>query len=134
MHVYPKGQDKIQVFNETGDHGQGWKLFSVAIGAHADFQVSIIAVMGESYEGDIAIDDLAFTDCELTGGATIVTPPQDTTGLVGDEIKLTCDASGDPFPTITWTDAKNATIQGKGQVRMNSRRFLFLWGKHSKQF
>ena len=125
MHVYPKGQDKIQVFNETGDHGQGWKLFSVAIGAHADFQVSIIAVMGESYEGDIAIDDLAFTDCELTGGATIVTPPQDTTGLVGDEIKLTCDASGDPFPTITWTDAKNATIQGKGLVRMNSMRFYF---------
>ena len=57
----------IQVFNETGDHGKGWKLFSVKLGAHADFQVSIVAVMGESYKGDIAIDDLAFVDCELTG-------------------------------------------------------------------
>ena len=57
----------VQVFNETGDHGKGWKLFSVKLGAHANFQVSIVAVMGESYKGDIAIDDLAFVDCELTG-------------------------------------------------------------------
>ena len=32
--------------------------------------------------------------------------------MVGSEIKLTCDATGDPFPTITWTDPKNNTIQG----------------------
>ena len=73
VNVHPKGQPMIQVFNETGDHGKGWKPFTVKIGAHADFQVSIVAVMGDSYKGDIAIDDLAFVDCELTGESACLT-------------------------------------------------------------
>ena len=39
VYVHPAGGDKILAFNETGDHGQGWKQFPVTIGAHKNFQV-----------------------------------------------------------------------------------------------
>ena len=61
------GNDKTPVFNETGDHGKGWKSFSVNIGARKDFEVSLVAMMGESYKGDIAVDDMVFQDCAVKG-------------------------------------------------------------------
>eukprot|EP00116_Pleurobrachia_bachei_P000447 sb/3460709/ len=80
--------------------------------------VSLVSVMGESFKGDIAVDDLKFRDCALTGRATITDPPKDTTGVVGAEVKLTCGVSGDPKPSIKWTDPKNNTINGdKGRIK-----------------
>ena len=33
----------------------------------SSLQVELVAIMGDSYKGDIAIDDLAFKDCAVSG-------------------------------------------------------------------
>ena len=81
VYVHPAGAEKILVFNETGDHGQGWKQFPVTIGAHNNFQVSVVAVMGQSYKGDIAVDDLKFRGCALTAGLPSPSLPRTPQGL-----------------------------------------------------
>ena len=40
VNVMPEGGRRVQVFNETGDHGKGWKEFNVKIGARQNFQVT----------------------------------------------------------------------------------------------
>ena len=37
------------------------------IGARKDFEVSLVAVMGDSYKGDISVDDMVFQDCAVKG-------------------------------------------------------------------
>ena len=43
-----------------------WLKMSVPVGSLSDFSVSLIGVRGDSYTGDIAIDDTKFVDCAPT--------------------------------------------------------------------
>ena len=51
---------------------------------------------------------------------TITKAPQDTTVNEGDPLQLTCKASGQPIPTITWT--KDGQQLGKTLNIQKSKR------------
>ena len=61
----------------------------VDIGTRNNFEVSLVAVMGASFKGDIAIDDLSFDDCALQGKSTFL----DHRTNVFDNELLTCNTS-----------------------------------------
>ena len=67
VYISPENKPRQLVFNVTGDQGQGWKPYTAPIGGNTNFEVSLVAVTGESYRGDIAVDELEFKDCELAG-------------------------------------------------------------------
>ena len=52
------------VWNKTGEQGNSWIKGTVDIGGHANFRIVFEGVRGDGYQGDIAIDDISFTDCK----------------------------------------------------------------------
>ena len=52
------------VWNKTGEQGSDWIKGTVNIGGHANFRIVFEGVRGDGYQGDIAIDDISFTDCK----------------------------------------------------------------------
>ena len=49
--------------NITGDQGNAWTKDNVTFVSLNDYRVHIIAVYGNGYLGDIAIDDISFQGC-----------------------------------------------------------------------
>lgn len=59
--VYINSGDSIQlVFNQTGDHGDQWIGATVPLKSGYGFRIHITATRGNSFKGDIAIDDIKF--------------------------------------------------------------------------
>ncbi|EDO47788.1 predicted protein [Nematostella vectensis] len=66
VYVY-SGGDIVQVFNETGDHGDRWINANINIKSQYAFRIHIVATRGSSYKGDIALDDITFAgQCSFT--------------------------------------------------------------------
>lgn len=42
--------------------GNAWKKYTLNIGANKNFEILIVAARGINWQGDIAIDDISFTD------------------------------------------------------------------------
>ena len=51
------------VWSKSGEQGTDWIKGSADIGGHANFRIVWEGVRKDGYEGDIAIDDISFTDC-----------------------------------------------------------------------
>ena len=51
------------LWNITGAQGSVWNLGTINIGGHANFRIVFEAVAGDGFRGDIALDDISFTDC-----------------------------------------------------------------------
>ena len=47
-------------------YNNSWQFASVNIGARHNFQIQFIGERGPSYQGDIAIDDISLTGCQLS--------------------------------------------------------------------
>ena len=47
-------------------YNNSWQFASVPIGARHNFQIQLIGERGPSYQGDIAIDDISLTGCQLS--------------------------------------------------------------------
>lgn len=59
--VYINSGEEVQlVFNKTGPQGQNWLKADVQLKSDYAFRVHITATRGNSYKGDIAIDDISF--------------------------------------------------------------------------
>lgn len=54
------GDDVRLVFNRTGPQGKNWLKGDVQLTSDYAFRVHITASRGNSYKGDIAIDDISF--------------------------------------------------------------------------
>ncbi|CAH3118157.1 unnamed protein product [Pocillopora meandrina] len=51
-----------KVWNETGDQGNFWLYARAPVKISGDFQILFEGIRGQSYKGDIAIDDLSIDD------------------------------------------------------------------------
>ena len=59
--VYINSGDEVQlVFNQTGPQGNHWLRADVQLTSAYAFRVHITATRGNSFKGDIAIDDISF--------------------------------------------------------------------------
>ena len=59
--VYINSGDTVQLaLNKTGPQGQNWLKADVQLNSDYAFRVHITATRGNSYKGDIAIDDISF--------------------------------------------------------------------------
>ena len=59
--VYINSGDEVQlVYNQTGPKGNSWMKADVPLKSDYAFRVHITATRGNSYKGDIAIDDISF--------------------------------------------------------------------------
>ena len=61
----------LQLWNLTGDQGNQWTLGKVDVGLQGDFFLVMEAEMKEGFQGDIAIDDISFVNCDI-GKKTII--------------------------------------------------------------
>ena len=43
--------------------GNTWKKLNIDIGAYKNFVILIVATRGSNWQGDIAIDDISFSNC-----------------------------------------------------------------------
>lgn len=76
--LYNSGPPTKLLFSRTGDQGAFWQRIDINLNVSASFQVVIEAKVGDSFLGDIAIDDLSFTpDCQYDG-TPLPTPPTHT--------------------------------------------------------
>ena len=50
----------IQIFKASGNHGDTWHHQEVPIRTEGDFQLVFEGIVGNGYEGDIALDDISF--------------------------------------------------------------------------
>ncbi|XP_070565018.1 MAM and LDL-receptor class A domain-containing protein 1-like isoform X2 [Ptychodera flava] len=89
--------DNFQVVkNITGDQGNFWYFLDEVLDSGGqDFKVVIEGMVGSSFRGDIAIDDVTFNDQCLAGGSIpgeddAYIPPHDTCD--DDPTKFQCDA------------------------------------------
>ena len=59
--VYINSGDSVKlVFNKTGEQGKDWLGASVQLKSDYAFRIHITATRGNSFKGDIAIDDISF--------------------------------------------------------------------------
>ncbi|XP_066300039.1 MAM and LDL-receptor class A domain-containing protein 2-like [Branchiostoma lanceolatum] len=76
----------VRLMNHHGNFGDMWTRFYVNISSDTPYQIVMEAVVGDSYQGDIGIDDISFTDgCQLYPGQlppppATTSPPPTTTG------------------------------------------------------
>ncbi|XP_077978879.1 MAM and LDL-receptor class A domain-containing protein 1-like [Glandiceps talaboti] len=97
------GLELMQNGNMTGDEGDFWWQYNEPIDSGGkDFKIVIEAMVGSSYLGDIAIDDLTFSDGCMKGGKVPgedTQPPHHDT-CDDDARKLSCDSGDECF--YTW--------------------------------
>ena len=59
---------RTQIFKKAGNQGVGWKrgeaVFSEQLNKNQAFKVVFEGMRGPGVESDIALDDIAFTDCQ----------------------------------------------------------------------
>lgn len=66
--IYNSGPPTKTIFTRSGDQGAYWQRVRLNLNVSSSFQVIFEAKVGDSYLGDIAIDDLTFnTDCQYAG-------------------------------------------------------------------
>ncbi|XP_035827621.1 MAM and LDL-receptor class A domain-containing protein 1-like [Aplysia californica] len=108
LNVYiQQNNNKKLVFNRQGNQGPSWKSASVQINPTGQYKIVFEAVRGMSYEGDIAIDDIAVPSGPCPG-----------TGISPDSGKITCTfENSDPAKSLC------GYTQDKSDV--------FDWGVHS---
>ncbi|XP_065198014.1 MAM and LDL-receptor class A domain-containing protein 2-like [Sycon ciliatum] len=79
----------ITAWTKSGNQGQGWKLGEIPLPQgtyNYDFQVMFVAIRGTGFAGDIAIDDISFTDdC---GCATALPPYSNTDASCNFDVGL----------------------------------------------
>ena len=53
-----------KIWSKSGEQGSTWIQGTAKIGGHANFRIVFEGVRGSGYQGDIAIDDLVYLNCE----------------------------------------------------------------------
>ena len=51
------------MFSRVGEQPDGWQQANITIGALTNFNITIWGIVGDGYQGDIAIDDLSLVGC-----------------------------------------------------------------------
>lgn len=70
LNVYIKSSlFRRRLWGKSGDQGQFWQLGQVSLSSPVDYQVVFEGIRGQSYQGDIAIDDVTVYDggCRVPG-------------------------------------------------------------------
>ncbi|XP_021347692.1 MAM and LDL-receptor class A domain-containing protein 1-like isoform X2 [Mizuhopecten yessoensis] len=110
LQIYKKscdGSPEQMLLSKAGNHGQGWHEVSVSIPADPAMGVKLIiqAKSGNNIQGYIALDDLHLTNglCAFPPPVIAGSPNVTLTTPIASQQVLTCNASGNPDPTITWS-------------------------------
>ncbi len=81
LSVFKKTDTHLQLLlNLTGDQGNYWQLMEIPLSDTRDFQVMFEGKVGQSYKGDICLDDIIFSPgCLLasSSGEEDHTPPSE---------------------------------------------------------
>nr|XP_022334538.1 MAM and LDL-receptor class A domain-containing protein 1-like [Crassostrea virginica] len=85
-------------WSRNGTQGDAWKMAQRQIFSNTDFRISVYGVVGNGYQGDIAIDDF-----NITNGAC---PPQP--GCDFEEGNF-CDWTNSLMDDFDWTIGQNGT-------------------------
>lgn len=52
-----------RIWSKSGEQGNSWIKGTADVGGHANFRLVFEGVRGDGFQGDIALDDISFTDC-----------------------------------------------------------------------
>ena len=71
LHIYTLHQVTIvengrsySIFTVSGNQGNVWRKVTVGIPARSSYQVKFIGQRGQTFSGDIALDDISFHPCQ----------------------------------------------------------------------
>ena len=105
LQLIPPSESTV-LWSKSGEQGSDWMFDSVPVGHMRNFYVEYTATKGLGSQGDIALDDIKFSNCAVgpSGNLTIksITPPSQTVG-VDTNVQFTIQYDGAPLAYVTWT-------------------------------
>ncbi|XP_048242500.1 MAM and LDL-receptor class A domain-containing protein 2-like [Haliotis rufescens] len=125
--IYNSGTPTNLVWARAGDQGAAWLQDDVALNSSNSFQVIIEGKIGDSYSGDIAIDDVSFTpDCQYSGQSlpdaprpavtgTTLTPPTTAPHSCDLNKEFNCHVSGKCINKIKVCDFRKDCPDGSDE-------------------
>ena len=110
----PNGDVLLWNVTGNGQTGKSWTKADILVGARVDFQLELRGESGGKVLGYLAVDDVSYSGCEHgpPQPARITVGPTGRTLMVGDNVTFSCQATGVPTPTITWTRDGEALATG----------------------
>ncbi|KAL8608892.1 hypothetical protein ACOMHN_065230 [Nucella lapillus] len=122
LHVLVQvGSSNYTVWSQRGDKGDKWIFAQAPVVANLDYHVVFVGIRGNGPMGDIALDDIAFTNtrCTEQGGQNITgTPPTFTTAPTATTAQGSaacnfdasfCSWTQDKMDTFDWTRNRGST-------------------------
>ncbi|KAK7473655.1 hypothetical protein BaRGS_00035133, partial [Batillaria attramentaria] len=115
------GSSNYTIWSLSGDHGDQWTFAQAPVSSNLDFKVVFQGIRGNGPYGDIALDDIGFTNsrCASKGGssvsgtpATFTTPP--TTTITQGQFSCNFDTNlcawtQDKTDVFDWQRTKGST-------------------------
>ena len=104
-----KSNQRVVLFNQTGDHGNQWLQASFPINSTEEFHIEFLGIRGASYTSDIAIDDISFTPGCPNMKPIQKPPPKETADCTFENDQM-CGWTNDYFNDINWQITYGRTL------------------------
>ncbi|XP_077978860.1 MAM and LDL-receptor class A domain-containing protein 1-like [Glandiceps talaboti] len=97
--------DKI-IWELSGDNGDFWNDGQIAVYSDVQFRIIFEGVVGSSFTGDIAIDDISFTEGYCAAKPSYAHPPTSSPSTIPIPSLIDCDFEGGGVCT-SWSQASD---------------------------
>ena len=92
------------MWTKTGEQGTGWLYDTANVGHKRNFHVQFTATKGLGSQGDIALDDITFSNCAVGPSKNLTITEMASNATVGLDVDITIDFKydGAPLGSVEW--------------------------------